>query len=68
MISPTPELPFDPAADRRRRASPAAPALGELVVESSWRPTDRPPVAVPGWLVAHGYAPERRRAAPASRA
>jgi hypothetical protein len=67
MISPSPELQPDPGADRRRRARPTAPALGELLVESSWRPADRPPVAVQGWLVAHGYAPERRRAAGASR-
>ncbi len=35
-------------------------ALGELAIESSWRPTDRAPVASEGWLRANGYAPDRR--------
>jgi hypothetical protein len=48
-----------PQVDRRtERRTP--PPLGELVVESGWRPTDRPSVHEPSWLIAHGYAPERR--------
>jgi hypothetical protein len=48
-------------ADRREARRPPAPTYGELVVESSWRPADRPPVQSEGWLIAHGYAAERRR-------
>jgi hypothetical protein len=46
--------------ERRERRAPAAPTWGELVVESSWRPSDRPKVQAEGWLIANGYAPERR--------
>jgi hypothetical protein len=49
-----------PTMERRERRTPKAPAWGELVVESSWRPTDRPVVQAEGWLIANGYAPERR--------
>jgi hypothetical protein len=45
--------------ERRRTPQPSAPQLGELLVESSWRPADRPRTSE-GWLIAHGYAPERR--------
>lgn len=48
-----------PTMERRRAVTPVAPQLGELLVESSWRPTDRPRTSE-GWLIAHGYAPERR--------
>lgn len=33
----------------------------ELTLESSWRPTDRSPVATEAWLRTNGYAPDRRR-------
>ncbi len=49
-----------PTMERRERRTPRAPAWGELVVESAWRPSDRPLVQSEGWLIAHGYAPERR--------
>lgn len=43
-----------------RRTSGTANSFGELAIESSWRPTDRAPVAAEGWLRANGYAPDRR--------
>jgi hypothetical protein len=51
--------PTRPVMERREDRQPKT-AWGELVVESSWRPTDRPKVESHGWLVTHGYAPERR--------
>jgi len=45
--------------ERRTGASPA-PQFGELLVESAWRPTDKPVSASDGWLRANGYAPDRR--------
>jgi hypothetical protein len=51
-----------PTQDRREGRPPKPGAWGELLVESSWRPTDRPRVESTGWLIAHGYAPERRDA------
>ena len=45
----------------RRKGKPAAPLFGELLIESQWRPGDRPPVQCEGWLRAHGYAPDRRQ-------
>ncbi|MBI3184564.1 MAG: hypothetical protein HYZ28_20710 [Myxococcales bacterium] len=47
----------------RRKGKPSAPLFGELLIESNWRPADRPPVSSEGWLRAHGYAPERRKGA-----
>ena len=44
----------------RRRGAPPAPKYGELLVESGWRPTDRPQGESEGWLRAHGYAEDRR--------
>jgi hypothetical protein len=44
----------------RRSGAPPSPAFGELVVQGSWRPTDRPVAASDGWLRANGYAPDRR--------
>lgn len=44
-----------------RRKGPPKSQLGELVIESSWRPTDRPNVESDAWLRAHGYAPDRRQ-------
>ena len=35
--------------------------VGELVVESAWRPSDKPRVESEGWLRSHGYLPERRQ-------
>jgi hypothetical protein len=51
--------PTRPLMDRRQDRLPTT-MWGELVVESAWRPTDRPRVESPGWLIHHGYAPERR--------
>ncbi len=56
----TPTFDDKPTMERRDRRAPAAPTWGELLVESSWRPSDRPRVQSEGWLIAHGYAPERR--------
>ncbi|MBX7100296.1 MAG: hypothetical protein K1X89_21445 [Myxococcaceae bacterium] len=52
-----------PAAftSERRTGTPPAPVFGELLIESSWRPTDKPSVEAEGWLRAHGYAPDRRQ-------
>lgn len=44
--------------ERRQRRT--ASMWGELVVETSWRPTDKPKVESEGWLRANGYLPERR--------
>ncbi len=44
----------------RRRGAPKAPLFGELLIESSWRPTDPPMGASEGWLRANGFAPDRR--------
>jgi hypothetical protein len=44
----------------RRTGAPPAPKFGELLVESAWRPTDKPVSASDGWLRANGYAPDRR--------
>lgn len=44
----------------RRRGVPPAPRHGELLIESGWRPTDKPSRESEGWLRAHGYAPDRR--------
>ncbi len=44
----------------RRRGSTAS-MWGELVVESMWRPSDKPRVESEGWLRSHGYLPERRQ-------
>jgi hypothetical protein len=49
-----------PTMERRRAVVPVAPNWGELLVESSWRPSDRPRTESEGWLITHGYAPERR--------
>lgn len=47
------------ATDRRR--GQGASMWGELIVESAWRPSDKPRVESEGWLRAHGYLSERRR-------
>ena len=44
----------------RRRGAPPAPRFGELLIESSWRPSDKPSHQSEGWLRAHGFAPDRR--------
>lgn len=44
--------------ERRRTAAPVS-MWGELVVETAWRPSDKPKVEE-GWLRANGYLPERR--------
>lgn len=44
--------------ERRHGASPSI--WGELVVESSWRPQDKPKVEE-SWLRSHGYLPDRRQ-------
>jgi hypothetical protein len=62
MNQPHPLPPPQAPADRRTRSNPRSP-FGELLVESAWRPSDRPRVQDQGWRIAHGYAPERRRAA-----
>jgi hypothetical protein len=43
-----------------RRRGTAATMWGELVVESAWRPSDKPRVESEGWLRAHGYLADRR--------
>lgn len=43
-----------------RRKGKAASMWGELVVESAWRPTDKPRVESEGWLRSHGYLADRR--------
>lgn len=48
-----------PTIDRRKGKAPA-PLYGELLIESGWRPTDRPNVQTESWLRANGYAPDRR--------
>ena len=45
----------------RRQGAPPAPKYGELLIESGWRPTDKPAAESEGWLRAHGYAPDRRQ-------
>lgn len=47
-----------PSTDRRR--GKAATMWGELVVESAWRPSDKPHVESEGWLRSHGYLADRR--------
>lgn len=42
-----------------RRRSASSSIWGELVVEPSWRPTDKPKVEET-WLRANGYLPDRR--------
>jgi hypothetical protein len=49
----------DTASMERRQANNTS-IWGELVVEMSWRPSDKPKVESEGWLRAHGYLPERR--------
>lgn len=49
----------DPNSIDRRRGT-AATMWGELVVESAWRPSDKPRVESEGWLRAHGYLADRR--------
>jgi hypothetical protein len=49
--------------DRRQSQPTPLPTFGELLVDFSWRPSDRPRVDSLAWLVAHGYAPERRKRA-----
>jgi hypothetical protein len=46
--------------ERRADGCAKQEAFGELTIESSWRPTDRAPVAAEGWLRANGYARDRR--------
>ena len=43
-----------------RRKGKSASMWGELVVESAWRPTDKPRVESEGWLRANGYLADRR--------
>ena len=43
-----------------RRKGQAATMWGELVVESAWRPSDKPRVESEGWLRSHGYLADRR--------
>jgi hypothetical protein len=50
--------PQAPSMERRSDKNKTS-MWGELVVEPSWRPTDKPKVE-PGWLHANGYLPERR--------
>jgi hypothetical protein len=47
--------------ERRKGPGGSAPTFGELLVDFSWRPADRPPVDSLGWLITHGYAPDRRK-------
>ncbi|MBL9039053.1 MAG: hypothetical protein JNG84_11095 [Archangium sp.] len=47
-------------SDRRTDTQRALARFSEIAVESSWRPTDKAPVASEGWLRANGYAPDRR--------
>jgi hypothetical protein len=49
----------DTANMERRRGAPVT-MWGELVVESSWRPQDKPRVESEGWLRANGYLADRR--------
>jgi|APLak6261678615_1056124.scaffolds.fasta_scaffold00312_9 hypothetical protein len=51
----------DTSMERRQRQGAAASMWGELVVEMSWRPSDKPKVESDGWLRANGYLPERRQ-------
>lgn len=51
----------DQSSMDRRKGPPPAPKFGELLIESSWRPTDRPNTESDAWLRAHGYAPDRRQ-------
>lgn len=51
--------PTDNATMERRRGT-ATTMWGELVVESSWRPTDKPRVESEGWLRQNGYLADRR--------
>ncbi|MDP1825288.1 MAG: hypothetical protein Q8L48_18675 [Archangium sp.] len=44
-----------------RRRGKAATMWGELVVESAWRPSDKPRVESEGWLRSHGYLADRRQ-------
>jgi hypothetical protein len=61
---PTPILTSQPTRTwdgiDRRGETPKAPLFGELLVESSWRPSDVVPAASEGWLRAFGYAKDRR--------
>ena len=57
----TPEQAEQAAAMERRQGPPPAPQYGELLIESGWRPSDKPAVESEGWLRAHGYAPDRRQ-------
>lgn len=50
-----------PTMERREDRKPTPGMWGELLVESSWRPTDRPAAAALGWLITHGYAEDRRQ-------
>ena len=43
-----------------RRRGKAATRWGELVIESAWRPSDKPRVESEGWLRANGYLVDRR--------
>lgn len=47
-------------ASMERRHGAATTMWGELVVESAWRPTDKPRVESEGWLRANGYLVDRR--------
>lgn len=47
--------------ERRKGLGDSVRRLGELWVDFSWRPADRPQVYALGWLIAHGYAPDRRK-------
>ena len=49
----------DPNSIDRRRGT-ATTMWGELVVESAWRPSDKPRVESEGWLRSHGYLADRR--------
>jgi hypothetical protein len=51
----------DTAASMERRQANSKSIWGELVVEMSWRPSDKPKVESEGWLHAHGYRPDRRQ-------
>lgn len=44
----------------RRAGAPVAPLFGELLIESSWRPTDIASAATEGWLRSTGYVKDRR--------
>lgn len=47
-------------AEAERRQGAAKSVWGELVIESAWRPSDKPKVET-DWLRSHGYLPERRQ-------